>query len=522
MRFALLGVLEARETAGPLNLGQGKQRALLAVLLLHANQAVASDELIDALWPTALPVRARKSLQLSVSRLRVLIGPDRLVTAPDGYLLRVEAGELDVDEFERLRELARVLRDAGDALGAEAALADALAVWRGPALAEFRYASFAQEPIRLLEEARATVRAELVDMRIALGRETEVMTELEALISEHPYWERLRRAKMLALYRAGRQVDALAVFRETRRLLAENLGLEPGPELQQLEREILSQDPAIAPPSTRLRLMPVSRRAGTVSLLVGLAALGCGLFFVELGLRGRNSASPRVAASSLAVIDARSGRLVADVAAGANPGAVAGGPGAVWIANGDDNSVTRIDLATAAVQQSITVGEEPEAVTTGAGAVWVTNSRGGTVSRINEAAGRVVQAIPVGNGPAGIAYGSGAIWVANAVDGTVSRIDAVTGRRTNTWPAVVGAAALTYAYGLVWVASPTAGTVVALQPSTGTVVDHIDVGVEPDAIAAGDGAVWVANRADGTISQIDPGPPAHVVRAIPVGRAPVA
>ncbi|HEX3807269.1 MAG TPA: AfsR/SARP family transcriptional regulator, partial [Gaiellaceae bacterium] len=228
-----MGVLDARVAGGPLNLGRGKQRALLAVLLLHANAAVGSDELIDALWPSVLPVRARKSLQLSVSRLRALIGAERLATTPDGYRLRVEPGQLDVLEFERLTTVSRELLGAGDERGAEAALAEALALWRGPALAEFRYASFAQEPIRHLEEARDTARADLVDVRITLARESEVLSELEGLISEHPYWERLRRSQMLALYRVGRQADALAVFRETRRLLADELGLEPGPELQQ-------------------------------------------------------------------------------------------------------------------------------------------------------------------------------------------------------------------------------------------------------------------------------------------------
>lgn len=522
MRFALLGVLEVKDTDRPLDLGRGKQRALLAVLLLHANESVANDELVDALWPSGLPVHARKSLQVAVSRLRALIGPDRLSTTPEGYMLRVDAGELDVVEFERLTSDARERVEAGDARGGHAAFVAALELWRGPALAEFRYSSFAQEPARHLEEARATVRADLVDVRIGLGREGEVLSELEALISEHPYWERLRHSQMLALYRAGRQVDALRVFRETRRLLSDDLALEPGPELQRLEREILSQDPAIARPG-RSRTPAVSRRAGTLSLLVGMAALAGALLVLGFGVGKHGSTRTHVAADSIAVLDARSGHVIADIPNGMRLGALTGRPGTLWVANGDENSVSLVDLTTGAVRQSIIVGEEPDAITTGKGAVWVANSRGGTVSRINPTARRVVQnGIRVGNGPAGIAYGDGAVWVANAVDGTVSRIDALTGKTTNTWPAVVGPTALIYAFGLVWVASGTSGEVVALQPGSGTIVGRVNVGVDPDAIASGNGAIWVANRADGTVWKIEPGPPPHLARAIPVGPAPVA
>jgi len=508
MRFALLGVLEVRDTSRLLDLGRGKQRALLAVLLLHANESVATDELIDALWPAGLPVRARKSLQVAVSRLRALIGPDRLSTTPDGYALRIDAGELDLAEFERLTSAAQALVAEGDLQGAEAGFIAALDQWRGPALAEFRYAQFAQQPTRLLEEARATVRAELVDVRIALGKEGEVLSELEALISERPYWERLRHSQMLALYRVGRQVDALSVFRETRRLLADDLGLEPGPELQQLEREILSQDPAIARPPGRSRMPTVSRRAGVVSLLVGVAALLGALFLLGIGVRMHSSARPHVAADSIAVLDARSGHLLADMPLAASPDAITAGDGSIWAAMPDRGIVSGIDTTTNTVQQTIrTPGPGgPTALTFGGGFVWVADTLASTVFRIDPRAngGQLVgNPIRVGNDPTGIAYGLGAVWVANSVDRTVTRINPATGAPGPPISVEDGADDIAVGDGSVWVIGRSNGVLSRIDPTAHTVVGTTGVD-DPAAVAIGPDAVWVANGANGTVSKIDP------------------
>jgi DNA-binding SARP family transcriptional activator/tetratricopeptide (TPR) repeat protein len=246
MEFRILGPLEVRQDEKVLPLGGAKQRALLAILLLHANEVVSIDRLVDELWGDAAPESAIKTLQVHVSQLRKSLGDaDVLVTRPPGYLLRVEEGELDAERFERLVSGARSQPPAR----AAAMLRDALALWRGPPLADLAYESFAQAEIGRLEEQRAATLEGRVEAELALGRHADLIGELESLVARHPLRERLRGQLMLALYRSGRQAEALEVYRDTRRALVEELGIEPSRELQELERQILGQDASLeAPP----------------------------------------------------------------------------------------------------------------------------------------------------------------------------------------------------------------------------------------------------------------------------------
>jgi peptide/nickel transport system substrate-binding protein len=197
------------------------------------------------------------------------------------------------------------------------------------------------------------------------------------------------------------------------------------------------------------------------------------------------------------------------------------GDGAVWVANTDAGSVSRIDPSTRSVRQEITVGGGPSGVAVGGGAVWVANGLDGTVSRIDPSANKVVSTIRVGAGPSAVASGEGAIWVANAIDGTVTRIDPVTWRVTRTDPVAVGASALAVGFGRVWVASESAGTVTPLDPATGETGRPVNVGLAPDALAVGHGVVWVVNHAGGTVMTIDPRS-SSVTSTTPVGSDPVA
>ena len=215
-------------------LGGPRQRALLAILLLHANQVVSTDGLVDALWGTQPPPTAANTVQYYVSQLRKLLGADRIVTQPPGYLIRVDPGALDLESFERL--LAR-----GDA----DSLREALALWRGPALADVAYETFAQPEIARLEELRVVAIEKRVDADLDAGRHHELVGELEKLVVEHPLRERLRGQLMLALYRSGRQAEALAAYRAARSALVEELGVEPGQALQELERAMLRHDPSL-------------------------------------------------------------------------------------------------------------------------------------------------------------------------------------------------------------------------------------------------------------------------------------
>jgi DNA-binding SARP family transcriptional activator len=228
MEFRILGPLEVRGEAGPVGLGGPKQRALLAFLLLNANEVVSSERLIDALWEEEPPATARKSLQLYVSRLRKLLGRECLQTEAAGYVLRVGADELDLERFVRLREQGR--------------LREALSLWRGPALCDFAYQRFAQGEIARLNEARLVCVEEQNERELASGRHAELVGELEALVDQYPLRERLRAQLMLSLYRSGRQAEALEAYRAARRALVEELGIEPGRKLRDLHQAILSQD----------------------------------------------------------------------------------------------------------------------------------------------------------------------------------------------------------------------------------------------------------------------------------------
>jgi DNA-binding SARP family transcriptional activator len=241
LEFRILGPLEVSEDGKPLQLSGQKQRALLALLLLEANRVVSNDRLLDALWGDQPPRTAPTSLQNFVSQLRKLLGPETLVTKPPGYQLRVEPEQVDLDRFERLVTEAR----SEPAQARAAKLGQALALWRGPPLSDLEFEAFAQGEIGRLEELRLTVVEDRIEAELEAGRHAEVVGQLEALADEHPLRERLRGQLMLALYRSGRQAEALQIYHDTRRLLVEELGIDPSPNLQQLHGAILRQDPGL-------------------------------------------------------------------------------------------------------------------------------------------------------------------------------------------------------------------------------------------------------------------------------------
>jgi DNA-binding SARP family transcriptional activator/tetratricopeptide (TPR) repeat protein len=256
LEFRLLGPFEARDGDRVLPVGRGKQTALLALLLLHANEVLSVDRLIDELWGERPTSTARKALQVYVVSLRKLLGAEAIVTRAPGYELRIEPEALDLRRFERLVDDARAALATGDANTASALLSDALALWRGPPLAELALDRFAQPEIARLDELRLAAIEERLDADLALGRHGQLVPELERLMAEHPVRERLRGQLMLALYRCGRQVDALDAYRAGRRTLVDELGIEPGPALQELQRLILVQDPSLAAPTPAEATVP--------------------------------------------------------------------------------------------------------------------------------------------------------------------------------------------------------------------------------------------------------------------------
>ena len=252
MEFRLLGPLEVAHDGELLALPAGKPRALLAALLVAANRVVSTDRLIDDLWGLDPPETAVNTLQVHVSQLRKALaragagaGRQIIVTRVPGYMLRLDPEELDVARFERLLAAGRTALARSQPAEAAQLLGEALSLWRGPPLAEFAGETFARPEIARLEEARLGALEDRFEAELELGRHTALLPELEATVAGHRLRERLRRQLMLALYRSGRQAEALAVYQRTRRELVDELGIEPGPTLQQLEKAILLHDPAL-------------------------------------------------------------------------------------------------------------------------------------------------------------------------------------------------------------------------------------------------------------------------------------
>jgi len=227
-----------------------KPRALLAILALEVGHVVSADRLVEELWPEEPPDTAAHAVQVYVSQLRKALGAHAISTRRPGYVLELDPERIDVHRFARLADDGRAALQAGDPIAAEHALREALALWRGPALADFTYEPFAQAEIARLEELRLVAHEERVAADLELGRHAGLVSELEGLVHTQPLRERLREQHMLALYRSGRQAEALAAYRRARETLVEEVGIEPGPALRALEAAILRQDESLLLPST--------------------------------------------------------------------------------------------------------------------------------------------------------------------------------------------------------------------------------------------------------------------------------
>ena len=390
MDFRILGPLEVRDGSRPLALGGEKQRALLAILLLDRNKVVSSDRLIDELWGESPPPGARRTLRAYVSKLRRAMGANGassavavdserkpgdgvLLTKAHGYVLQVAPGELDLERFRELADRGRDALATGRREEAATLLRDALSLWRGPPLAEFAYERFAQNAIAQIEELRLGAAEERVEAELALGHARAVVGELRDLVVRHPLRERLHGELMLALYRSGRQAEALEVFQGFRRTLSEELGLEPGPGLQQLELAILTRDPALdlpTPPKAPDAIgagrpgAPAerARRRHRRQAFLGAGALLLALVLVAVVVESSGGRAPPmvIPGDAVGAISPSGGAIRTVVPLGTSPSAVATGDGAVWVASPNEDTVSRIDPAAGAVVQTIQVGSTPE------------------------------------------------------------------------------------------------------------------------------------------------------------------
>src|SRR6476619_4267141 len=251
MEFRILGPLEVVEDGEPVALGTLKERLVLAVLLLHANEFVSRERLIDDLWGEAPPPTARKAVNVYVSKLRQTLrrgGTDPIATASGGYRLHVDPERLDASRMEVLVANSRQCVSKGELENAAEGFEEALSLWRGPTLAGLQLESRGRDEVAWLDELRLAALTDLIDCDIALARHEQVLGELNVLVREHPLRERLRAQQMLALYRAGRQAEALEAYAEARRTLVDDLGIEPSEPLQRLQQAILRNDASLETP----------------------------------------------------------------------------------------------------------------------------------------------------------------------------------------------------------------------------------------------------------------------------------
>ena len=468
IRYLILGPLEVREGETEIELRGGQQRKLLAILLLHAGEAVSSDRLIDELWHGEPPDTAAKALQGYVSSLRKQLGQESVETIAAGYRLDMAGADVDARRFEDLVAEARNL----DRAPAAAKLREALALWRGPALADFAYEDFAQDEIARLDELRLAANERRIDLDLALGHHDDLVPELEALVRAHPLRERLRGHLMVALYRAGRQAEALDAYGDARATLLDELGLEPSEELQALQRAILAHDSSLdAPP----RLPPRSPATGQRLRRPLLAA-----------------------AAGLAILGAAAVALVLTLGDGKTAAVVV-----------PPNYVAKIDPGGTKVESLVRVGRDPVAIAVGMRGVWVANAGDGTVTRLDPATGENVDTIGAGGGDLNdLAVGFGYVWVANGNDGTITKIDPRLDQtvgppirlgRPTVAPDPVFYIAIDSHY--VW--ATRGSQLLRIDPATGKVERRLDIG-QPTGLATGGGSVWVTTQAPTTLLRIDP------------------
>lgn len=505
---------------------------MLALLLLDPNAVVSHDTLIDGLWGEEPPESGRHTLAAYVSRLRRRFEAAGLEAAiesrPGGYRLHCDADEIDVHRFEVLARDGKAALREGDAERALELLDQALSLWRGEPLTDLAAEPFAPREMRRLEELHLAAIEDRIEAGLALGHEVELVAELESLVAGHPYYERLRIQLMTALYRTGRQADALEIYREGRRRLADELGIEPSEELQELQRSILRHDPELgsrplARPAPAPAADPASghrplarRRLWWIVAGLAVTALAGGLpaaFSIE---RGGPADVPGIAALDPVAATARPLTSLPSA-----PGQVVSAGGSIWAAQPASGTILRLDPLTGAVLGRVKVGNETGGLAVKDGIVWVASTEAGSIVGVDAATGTASGVIRVGNRPTAIANGYGSIWVVNDHDRTLSRIDVESARIVAVVQTDATGPGIAVGAGGVWVCDESTGRVVLVDPRSNRVASDISVGNGPTALAVDEGSVWVANRIDGTISRIDSGT-RGITATIRVGDSPSA
>jgi len=550
--FRVLGPLEARRAGRSIPLGGPKQRALLAYLLLRANTPVSTDELVDALWPLHNADNARQALRVAVSRLRAALGASTLATRAAGYELLVPDEQVDLHRFRSLTDEADRAFAAEEWTMAVSGYGEALRLWRGPALADVRNDGLGSDADRL-EELRLNATEPRIEAELELGRHAALVGELDELVERHPYRERLRRLHMLALYRSGRQAEALESYRRARRRFVDELGIEPGPELQGLERAILRQDAELAPHRVEPATPPVdgSRAPARRKIVAGVGAVtliavaaGATFGLVRGGPSDAGAELVHAKANSLVILDEESGRATGDIALGGSATDLAVGKGSVWVLLGSSGVVLRVDPARR-TRKAIGVPPDPIGITTGAGGVWVADGWN-TITRIDPSTGQADRPIELArdrvfpNVIADLVATRDAVWLASRDTAEAARYSVRSGRLQNhlglgggegEFFYGAGTSVIGHGLGDIWLTNrvemaselPTSGRhngrATRMEADTGRVLHRYPFASVPTAIAATGDAVWIAVADRIWRIERDDAFPTHDVR---VPAAPVA
>lgn len=504
LEFRVLGPLEVLSEGTPIEIGKGRERALLALLVV-SGRPVPPDEIVAALWRGRPPSTAAEMVRNAVARLRARLGQGVIETTAAGYRLVAGEGEIDARCFERLAASGGEALRQGDAARAAEALRRALALWRGRPAPELDDDGSSAPLLRALEELRLRVEEDRLDAELVLGRAPALVHELEALHQQHPYRERLLGQLMHALYLSGRQKDALDRYAAGRRRLVDEVGLEPGPALQELQHRILQHDlglrPAVPDVSPALP-SPTGRRILTHG---GLAAVAAVVVVVAAAFA---AAWPRHAAPAIptrgVVALGNDGR--ADIAARVwvPQSLVAVDGDHVWLASQVAHTVVEMKAGDVSPVRFARIPNSAFSLVAAGGSAWVGDGFAGTVSRIGPTGHTGTFRPSAGaRGRLPLAVSGGRVWVASQ-DGSLTDVDAATGRPIRTFRDVGYAEAIAADTRDVWVAAATADVVERFDVPSGRVVQRIPVGGRATALAISAGAVWALTPAESSVWRIDP------------------
>ena len=376
IQIRLLGLVEVSLDGRAVALGGSKQRALLALLALNVNAPVSTDQLIEGLWGESAPPSAVKMVQLYVSQVRRLLdgGDGEIVTRGRGYELRLSGEAVDAVRFERL-----VAEASGADERASALAGEALALWRGRPLDDIADQPFAGAEIRRLDEQWLRARELAIDGALAAGGHRKVLSELDELVAAHPLREGIHAQRMLALYRSGRQADALEAYRHARGVLVREAGVEPGPELRRLHAAILDQDPSLDLPASRSALAPLAParlRGRRAVAFVAAVLVAAALVAAVLVASGSDSSPPAVPANAVAIIDPAKDVVAGSIAMDEGPGPIAAGARGLMVLNLNSQSLVHIDVARRRIVATAGVGGSPGTLAVTADDLWVTKHCG--------------------------------------------------------------------------------------------------------------------------------------------------